>query len=299
VTKRWPEANSPVRANLKFFVALRNKIEHRYTRSQEALAIATGWHAHALLFNYEMELAAQFGVEASLAHRLRFPVFVGSFTEEGEQLRWRMRASLPAGLRRFLARYHDELDPQVPLRVPAAAHAGDGRAGRGRAAAGVRPALGVRRRPSDARRPRGLPPRPPQPVRADRAARAQYRCGVEDRAVEAWVYLAGPTSKVAAAAGIGRVTPHQLRHTLATQAINRGMSLEAIAALLGHRWSTPSGTPSPPRRSRAEPACSRSSSFWRALVARHDVALPRGDGERATGCDEGPAGAGGPSRILG
>jgi hypothetical protein len=29
--------------------------------------------------------------------------------------------------------------------------------------------------------------------------------------------------------------PHQLRHTLATQAINRGMRLEAIAALLGHR----------------------------------------------------------------
>jgi site-specific recombinase XerD len=41
--------------------------------------------------------------------------------------------------------------------------------------------------------------------------------------------------KVARSAGIGRVSPHQLRHTLATQAINRGMSLEAIAALLGHR----------------------------------------------------------------
>jgi integrase len=41
--------------------------------------------------------------------------------------------------------------------------------------------------------------------------------------------------KVAAAAGIQHVTAHQLRHTLATQAINRGMSLEAIAALLGHR----------------------------------------------------------------
>jgi site-specific recombinase XerD len=35
-------------------------------------------------------------------------------------------------------------------------------------------------------------------------------------------------------AGIGHVHPHQMRHTLATQAINRGMSLEAIAALLGH-----------------------------------------------------------------
>jgi len=42
-------------------------------------------------------------------------------------------------------------------------------------------------------------------------------------------------AKVAATAGIGHVTAHQLRHTLATQAINRGMSLEAIAALLGHR----------------------------------------------------------------
>ena len=36
-------------------------------------------------------------------------------------------------------------------------------------------------------------------------------------------------------AGIARVHPHQLRHTLATQCLNRGMSLEAIAALLGHR----------------------------------------------------------------
>jgi len=42
-------------------------------------------------------------------------------------------------------------------------------------------------------------------------------------------------AKAGEAAGIGRVSPHQLRHTLATQAINRGMSLEAIAALLGHR----------------------------------------------------------------
>jgi integrase len=40
---------------------------------------------------------------------------------------------------------------------------------------------------------------------------------------------------VARRAGIGSVHPHQLRHTLATQCLNRGMSLEAIAALLGHR----------------------------------------------------------------
>jgi len=40
---------------------------------------------------------------------------------------------------------------------------------------------------------------------------------------------------VARRAGTGHVNPHQLRHTLATQLLNRGMSLEAIAALLGHR----------------------------------------------------------------
>jgi len=40
---------------------------------------------------------------------------------------------------------------------------------------------------------------------------------------------------LAETAGIGNVTAHQLRHTLATQAINRGMSLDAIAALLGHK----------------------------------------------------------------
>ena len=42
-------------------------------------------------------------------------------------------------------------------------------------------------------------------------------------------------NQMANVAGIGHVSPHQLRHTLATQAINRGMSLEAIAALLGHK----------------------------------------------------------------
>jgi integrase len=53
----------------------------------------------------------------------------------------------------------------------------------------------------------------------------RIRQGRVDRAV----------AKAAGTAGIGHVNPHRLRHTLATQAINRGMSLEAIAALLGHR----------------------------------------------------------------
>jgi integrase len=42
-------------------------------------------------------------------------------------------------------------------------------------------------------------------------------------------------NRITRTAGLDHVHPHQFRHTLATQAINRGMSLEAIAALLGHR----------------------------------------------------------------
>ena len=42
-------------------------------------------------------------------------------------------------------------------------------------------------------------------------------------------------ARVGRAAGVPGVHPHRLRHTLATQAINRGMRLEAIAALLGHQ----------------------------------------------------------------
>src|SRR5690242_5553135 len=41
--------------------------------------------------------------------------------------------------------------------------------------------------------------------------------------------------RVGRAAGVPGVHPHRLRHTLATQAINRGIRLEAIAALLGHQ----------------------------------------------------------------
>ena len=114
VSERWPDPRDPVRANLTFFVVLRNKIEHRFTRSQEALAIATGGHADALLLNYETDLTEQFGAEALLAHRLPLPGIRRSVHRGGgrDPLR-RMRVSLPSSLRRFLARYHEELDPQV------------------------------------------------------------------------------------------------------------------------------------------------------------------------------------------
>jgi integrase/recombinase XerD len=67
--------------------------------------------------------------------------------------------------------------------------------------------------------------------------RTDYLFTDHGRRITAW-RVDRAVNKVAHRAGLGRVSPHQLRHTLATQAINRGMSLEAIAALLGHRSLT-------------------------------------------------------------
>ena len=72
----------------------------------------------------------------------------------------------------------------------------------------------------------------------------EHRASRDDDIDRLVIWNGGPMSRhqisrilkrIAKVAGIGHVHPHQLRHTVATQAINRGMSLEAIAALLGHK----------------------------------------------------------------
>ncbi|HSP27047.1 MAG TPA: tyrosine-type recombinase/integrase [Ilumatobacteraceae bacterium] len=65
--------------------------------------------------------------------------------------------------------------------------------------------------------------------------RAHRRLLADHRGSLSYDALLRIVKRTAKRAGIGHVHPHQLRHTLATQAINRGMRLEAIAALLGHR----------------------------------------------------------------
>ena len=114
VEHRWPNRNDPTRANIEFFIALRNKIEHRYTTTADrALTLALGGLAQALLVNYEQERVAQFGVAASLAGQLRFPVFLGAFTPEGEATLRTLSARLPRALSSFIAQYHRGLPTEV------------------------------------------------------------------------------------------------------------------------------------------------------------------------------------------
>jgi site-specific recombinase XerD len=66
-------------------------------------------------------------------------------------------------------------------------------------------------------------------IRAHRRLVADRRGSVNRHSISRIIHRIGRV------AGVPGVHPHRLRHTLATQAINRGMRLEAIAALLGHK----------------------------------------------------------------
>ncbi len=112
VAERWP-GQTPERANIEFFIALRNKIEHRFTRFQQELALAVGGKSQALLLNFEEELSSQFGARFSLATKLRFPVFIGSFTTEGQQALERLHARLPSELKQFIVRSARNLPDEV------------------------------------------------------------------------------------------------------------------------------------------------------------------------------------------
>lgn len=105
--ERWSSPDDPVRKNLEFFIALRNKIEHRHDPDDRHLALAVAGHAQAFLLNFERELTNTFGGDHSLATVLRFPIFVGTFTTEGTDALKALRARLPADLRRFIAQFHD------------------------------------------------------------------------------------------------------------------------------------------------------------------------------------------------
>jgi hypothetical protein len=122
-SERWPDEKNPVRLNLEFFIALRNKLEHRHDRSDASLALAVSGHSQALLLNYENEVTSTFGQEFSLATILRFPVFIGTFTAEGEAALRKLRSELPPELGTFIANFHSGLeadledDPRFELRM--------------------------------------------------------------------------------------------------------------------------------------------------------------------------------------
>lgn len=109
VKHRFPAGNDPVRANLELFILMRNKVEHRY---EQALKEVAGGRAHALVINFEQHLTTVFGLKHSLAHRLRFPLFVESITSPDKQPTLAATRALRAA-RTMLSRFDSNIDEAV------------------------------------------------------------------------------------------------------------------------------------------------------------------------------------------
>lgn len=75
--ERWQDHTESVLANLRLFIGLRNRLEHRHAHADQALTLNLAGHAHALLINYENEVTSEFGDNYSLALKLRIPAHCG------------------------------------------------------------------------------------------------------------------------------------------------------------------------------------------------------------------------------
>nr|WP_176697666.1 DUF3644 domain-containing protein [Arthrobacter koreensis] len=100
----------PRKANINFFVGLRNIIEHRYERNTAALVAG---RTQAYLLNYERSLVDWFGQSEALGSELRFPLFLSSITEDAAQAVKTIRAQAPKGVLEWVQDFDAELEPQI------------------------------------------------------------------------------------------------------------------------------------------------------------------------------------------
>jgi hypothetical protein len=110
----FPNANQPIRANLTFFIRLRNKIEHRFSEKQRRhLEPIVAAKAQALILNFEKTLVEEFGSNHSLGDYLRFPIFLSSLTSYALEAIKTVYSQVPRDLKTFIETYDEAQDDAV------------------------------------------------------------------------------------------------------------------------------------------------------------------------------------------
>ena len=102
--------SDPVRANLLFFIGLRNKIEHRHEK--DIAAVVTG-RTQAYILNFEEVLVGEFGTAESLSDALRFPLFVSSITDDAVAALKAVRKRVPKAVAEYMQDFEASLDPEL------------------------------------------------------------------------------------------------------------------------------------------------------------------------------------------
>lgn len=102
--------SDPIRANVEFFVGLRNHVEHRF---QDSILVATAAEAHACIINFEAELVRRFGSRETLGSELKFPVFVQSLSPSRYEEQRNLRRGLPPAVSTFITEFQAGLPDEV------------------------------------------------------------------------------------------------------------------------------------------------------------------------------------------
>ena len=111
-----PNAQDPIRRNLEFFIALRERIEHRLTpRQLRALETVVSGKALAYLRDFDTYLVREFGERQSLGSSLRFPVFLASLERDAPEMLQESYRRVPVGLRKFIEAFDASTDEAVRI----------------------------------------------------------------------------------------------------------------------------------------------------------------------------------------
>lgn len=111
--KRYGLLAEPEKANLNFFIKLRNKIEHRHIEKRELDILLFG-ECQALLINYEYLLVSLFGAEFALNENLAYSLqFSAMRTEKQREANKRALSADMAELKKFVEMYRSVLPQEV------------------------------------------------------------------------------------------------------------------------------------------------------------------------------------------
>ena len=111
--ENYKKLSEPVKANLRFFVGLRNKIEHRNVAEREVDTSIFG-ECQSLLYNYESVLidvfGSQYAINTSLAFSLQFSYMR---TKEQQQAGKRVMSAELQEIRDYIEIYRSNLSAEV------------------------------------------------------------------------------------------------------------------------------------------------------------------------------------------
>ena len=111
--KKYRNLSEPVKANLEFFIGLRNKIEHRNVTEKEVDILIFG-ECQSLLYNYENLLIEIFGEEYALDENLAFSLQFSSMrTDEQKQANKKVLSAEAREIKSYIDNYRTALVDDV------------------------------------------------------------------------------------------------------------------------------------------------------------------------------------------